>query len=72
MIANIKPLRRANVIMGPAYIPLCPDHRCDMIAHTWRKLTIFFGCPHCGAGDKAPRVEFVPKSCRRESAPLTA
>jgi len=48
-------------IVRPAYIPLCLEHECRMIAVSTQQKVTYFKCPVSGCPNtgKAPRVEFV-------------
>jgi hypothetical protein len=47
--------------MLPEFIPLCPDHKCDMVSYQRGKIVVYFRCPEedCRCTDKVARKLFV-------------
>jgi len=53
--------RRANIIIAPEYIPLCPVHGCDMVSYSRRRTIVYYHCAvkGCTCSDKVSRKVFV-------------
>lgn len=62
--------RRANVVIAPEYIPLCPIHGCDMHAYSHRTSLAYYHCPleGCRCTDKVSRKRFIVDDGRNRSA----
>jgi hypothetical protein len=53
--------RRVNFVMLPEFIPLCPDHQCDMVSYRRGRVVVYYHCPKpdCRCTDKVARKLFV-------------
>lgn len=60
-VSEKRPRRRVNFIMAPEFIPICPEHGCDMVSYKRGKVVVRFKCPcfECPHTDKAVRKLFV-------------